>query len=187
MGGSSGIFSYNHSRMTSSDDEDEIDLESGELELKVHSKSERICRICHLDFSDSVNDGCIVSVIACSSHVNESDLNRIKTCEICGATAHNVGGEHTNDTSNAIETEPAERTGTGFTPVLTETRTFWQELYIFVSTEVYGCPEVSEFNVTYPVLLCVQDQNNMPKFCITKQFNSLVNVAPDVLTADIPA
>ncbi|KAK1428687.1 hypothetical protein QVD17_17526 [Tagetes erecta] len=50
--GSSGIFSYNHSRMESSCD-DEIDLESGELEMKVHcfeSDGEKQCRICHLKF-----------------------------------------------------------------------------------------------------------------------------------------
>ncbi|GJZ25319.1 putative zinc finger, RING-CH-type, zinc finger, RING/FYVE/PHD-type containing protein [Tanacetum coccineum] len=146
MGGSSGIFSYNHSRMTSSDDEDEIDLESGELELKVHSKNERICRICHLNFdgdgvrdgdSDGDGDGGGVIELGCNC---KGDLGaahkqcaetwfKIRgnlTCEICGATAHNVGGEQTNDTSNAIETEPAERSGTGFMPVLTETRTFWQ-------------------------------------------------------------
>ncbi|KAD3337835.1 hypothetical protein E3N88_33356 [Mikania micrantha] len=48
--GSSGIFSFNHSRMESSSDE--IDLESGELEMKVHCKwkIEKLCRICHLNF-----------------------------------------------------------------------------------------------------------------------------------------
>lgn len=135
--------------MTSSDDEDEIDLESGELELKVHSKSERICRICHLNFSDSVSDGgsdggggggdsgggvielgcdCKGDLGAAHKQCAETwfKIRGNLTCEICGATAHNVGGEQTNDTSNAIETEPAERSGTGFTPVLTETRTFWQ-------------------------------------------------------------
>ncbi|KAJ0597468.1 putative Zinc finger, RING-CH-type, Zinc finger, RING/FYVE/PHD-type [Helianthus annuus] len=48
--GSSGIFSYNHSRIESSSDK--IDLESGELEMKVHclGKNEKLCRICHLNF-----------------------------------------------------------------------------------------------------------------------------------------
>ncbi|KVI03649.1 Zinc finger, RING-CH-type [Cynara cardunculus var. scolymus] len=54
--GSSGIFSYNHSRMESSSDE--IDLESGELEMKVHSsgKNEKQCRICHLNFEVGSGD-----------------------------------------------------------------------------------------------------------------------------------
>ncbi|KAK9057581.1 hypothetical protein SSX86_022417 [Deinandra increscens subsp. villosa] len=61
--GSSGIFSYNHSRMESSSEE-EIDLESGELEMKVHfsgnnnnndndkvnDNNKKKCRICHLNF-----------------------------------------------------------------------------------------------------------------------------------------
>ncbi|KAI3489985.1 hypothetical protein L1887_45900 [Cichorium endivia] len=146
--GSSGIFSFNHSRMESSSDE--IDLESGELELKVHSsgKNEKQCRICHLNFEDSDGDhaeddegvgggGAIELGCNCKGDLGAAHKQcaetwfKIKgnmTCEICGAIAQNVGGDQTNERSNAtVETEPADRSATA--PMVvppTEPRTFWQ-------------------------------------------------------------
>ncbi|KAD3336455.1 hypothetical protein R6Q59_028338 [Mikania micrantha] len=148
--GSSGIFSYNHSRMESSSDE--IDLESGELEMKVHCKwkIEKLCRICHLNFEigggdqaehDDGDAGCGGGAIELGCNC-KGDLGaahkqcaetwfKIKgnlTCEICGATAQNVGGDQTNEASHGtIETEPADRSATGPVVVPTEpTRTFWR-------------------------------------------------------------
>ncbi|CAI9266208.1 unnamed protein product [Lactuca saligna] len=149
--GSSGIFSYNHSRMESSSDE--IDLESGELEMKVHSsiKNEKQCRICHLNFEASDVDqaededdgggGCggggpIELGCNCKGDLGAAHKQcaetwfKIKgnmTCEICGAIAQNVGGDQTNEASNAtVETEAAERSATGPMVVATEPRNFWQ-------------------------------------------------------------
>lgn len=50
-----------------------------------------------------------------------------RTCEICGAIAQNVGGDQTNEASNAtVETEVVERSATGPMVVATEPRNFWQ-------------------------------------------------------------
>ncbi|XP_076957722.1 uncharacterized protein LOC143633273 [Bidens hawaiensis] len=143
--GSSGIFSYNHSRMESSSDE--IDLESGELEMKVHcfGGGEKQCRICHLGFEigggtvdddgGGGGDGGLIE-LGCNCKGDLGDAHKqcaetwfkIKgnmTCEICGATAQNVGGDQTNETSQTTtETEPI---ATGPMVVPTEPpRTFWR-------------------------------------------------------------
>lgn len=142
--GSSGIFSYNHSRMESSSDE--IDLESGELEMKVHSsgKNEKQCRICHLNFEvgggdqtededgggggDAIELGCNCKGDLGTAHKQCAETwFKIKgnmTCEICGATAQNVGGEQTNDA--AIDIEAGERSGSAAMAVGSEPQSFWQ-------------------------------------------------------------
>ncbi|KAL4587674.1 hypothetical protein LXL04_000546 [Taraxacum kok-saghyz] len=145
--GSSGIFSYNHSRMESSSEE--IDLESGELEMKVHSsgKNEKQCRICHLDFEASDGDqaeaedggggdggGAIELGCNCKGDLGAAHKQCAETwfkikgnmsCEICGAIAQNVGGDQPNNAS--VETEAAERSATVPMVGPTEPRvTFWQ-------------------------------------------------------------
>ncbi|KAM0006381.1 putative Zinc finger, RING-CH-type, Zinc finger, RING/FYVE/PHD-type [Helianthus debilis subsp. tardiflorus] len=137
--GSSGIFSYNHSRMESSSDE--VDLESGELEMKVHC----FCRICHLGFEIGGGDaaeygggdgGWIELGCDCKGDLGTAHKQCAETwfkikgnmiCEICGATAQNVGGDQTHEMSHTItETEPVDRSATGPVMVPTEPRTFWQ-------------------------------------------------------------
>ncbi|KAL8215211.1 hypothetical protein R6Q57_004660 [Mikania cordata] len=139
--GSSGIFSYNHSRMPS----DEIDLENGELEMKVHCKdaSEKQCRICHLnteigggDPADEGGGGTIELGCNCKGDLGVAHKQCAETwfkikgnmiCEICGAAAKNAGGGHTHDTSQTTtETEPVDRSATGPVMVPIEPRTFWQ-------------------------------------------------------------
>ncbi|XP_071687567.1 uncharacterized protein [Rutidosis leptorrhynchoides] len=154
--GSSGIFSYNHSRIESSSDE--IDLESGELEMKVHflGKNDKQCRICHLNFEvnggggggDSSVDydgddggggdggGPIELGCSCKGDLGTAHKQcaetwfKIKgnmTCEICGAIAQNVGGDQTNETSNTNnDTEPVDRSATAPRVGPTEARSFWQ-------------------------------------------------------------
>nr|XP_043610888.1 uncharacterized protein LOC122582549 [Erigeron canadensis] len=167
--GSSGIFSYNHSssrRMESSssdgdgdddDYDDEIDLESGELEMKVHfsgrKKEKKICRICHLNFdggltvdSDGDDDGGggggddgggeIELGCNCKGDLGTSHKQCAETwfkikgnliCEICGATAQNVGADQISEANNmTIEIEPADRSATAPMVVPAEQRTFWQ-------------------------------------------------------------
>ncbi|XP_071717977.1 uncharacterized protein [Rutidosis leptorrhynchoides] len=146
--GSSGIFSFNHSRMESSCDE--IDLESGELEMKVHFlvKNDMQCRICHLNFEcnggdssvdydgDGGGDGFIELGCNCKGDLGTAHkqcaetwfkIRGNMTCEICGITAQNVGGDQTNETSNANnETERLDRSVTAPMVVPTEARTFWR-------------------------------------------------------------
>ncbi|KAA8543801.1 hypothetical protein F0562_022022 [Nyssa sinensis] len=111
----------------------DVDLESGDLELKVHSaKDERDCRICHLNLvGDAGNQEIGIAIeLGCSC---KGDLGaahkqcaetwfRIKgntTCEICGATALNVVGEQTNEANSTSATATAA-------PVIhAETRSFW--------------------------------------------------------------
>ncbi|KAI3830027.1 hypothetical protein L1987_04159 [Smallanthus sonchifolius] len=147
--GSSGIFSYNHSRMESSSDE--IDLESGELEMKVHSegKVKEQCRICHLNFEiggggeveDEYGDGgggggAIELGCNCKGDLGAAHKQCAETwfkikgnmiCEICGAAAQNVGGDQTHEMSHTTtEAEPVDRSATGPMMVPTEPRTFWR-------------------------------------------------------------
>ncbi|KAI3667720.1 hypothetical protein L6452_42789 [Arctium lappa] len=148
--GSSGIFSYNHSRMESSSDE--IDLESGELEMKVHfcGGNEKQCRICHLNFEvgggdpaedeeddggggggDAIELGCNCKGDLGTAHKQCAETwFKIKgnmTCEICGATAQNVCGEHTNEAGNAaIDIESGERSASVAMAVGSEPPNFWQ-------------------------------------------------------------
>ncbi|XP_024973897.1 uncharacterized protein LOC112512253 [Cynara cardunculus var. scolymus] len=141
--GSSGIFSYNHSRMESSSDE--IDLESGELEMKVHSsgKNEKQCRICHLNFEvgsgdqaededdggggDAIELGCNCKGDLGTAHKHCAEtwfkIRGNMTCEICGAIAQNVGGEQTHGTTDI---EAGERAGNTAMAVGSETQSFWQ-------------------------------------------------------------
>ncbi|KAI3507679.1 hypothetical protein L1887_22669 [Cichorium endivia] len=106
-----GIYSYNHT--PSVPISEEVDLESGELEAKVHSSEndEKQCRICHLKFAggDNYEDddhddedngeamelGCDCKGDLATAHKNcaltwfliKGDLN----CEICGSIVQNVG------------------------------------------------------------------------------------------------
>ncbi|KAI7735305.1 hypothetical protein M8C21_000518 [Ambrosia artemisiifolia] len=117
---------------------EEIDLESGELELememKVHclGKIEKQCRICHLGFDgggDVIELGCDCKGDLGAAHKQCAETwFKIKgnmTCEICGATAQNVGGEQIIETSHTMsETEPI---ATGTMVIPTEpTRTCWR-------------------------------------------------------------
>ncbi|CAK9147444.1 unnamed protein product [Ilex paraguariensis] len=96
--------------------EDNVDLESGELEVKVRSsKEERDCRICHLNLvsgGGGDQDGMVTIELGCSCKGDLGASHRqcaetwfkIKgntTCEICGATVRNVVGEQTNEANNA--------------------------------------------------------------------------------------
>nr|GMD73332.1 uncharacterized protein LOC109163760 [Ipomoea batatas] len=93
--------------------DDEIDLESGELELKVH-KDERDCRICHLSLGD---------LGTAHKHCAETwfKIKGNTTCEICGATAVNIAGEQATtediDTSGVASAAPV---------VVSENQNFWR-------------------------------------------------------------
>ncbi|CAI9106887.1 OLC1v1006131C1 [Oldenlandia corymbosa var. corymbosa] len=95
------------------EEEGMVDLESGELELKVHSRgNRRECRICHLKSSAAGNGagrgggdqsfielGCSCKGDLGSAHEQCAETwFKIKgntTCEICGASAVNIAGEQT--------------------------------------------------------------------------------------------
>ncbi|KAL3530830.1 hypothetical protein ACH5RR_010152 [Cinchona calisaya] len=126
------------------EEEEIVDLESGELELKLKAHNnnnnnrakKRECRICHLKISvaGSGNGSGDQSVIelgcSCKGDLGSAHKQcaetwfKIKgntTCEICGASATNIAGEQTNEVNH----------GTGMaTAVLTaptnfvETRTY---------------------------------------------------------------
>ncbi|KAJ8543626.1 hypothetical protein K7X08_006149 [Anisodus acutangulus] len=87
-----------------------IDLESGELELKVHSKEEKSCRICHL------------SLLKCGGIGDDDQLLEPWICEICGATAVNIIGGQVSEASNATVTIMGAPSGP---VVLSESRRFW--------------------------------------------------------------
>ncbi|XP_059660817.1 uncharacterized protein LOC132307152 isoform X2 [Cornus florida] len=132
-----GISDPHSHRVSSGSDclSDGVDLESGDLALRVHSaKEERNCRICHLNLEGG-NSGSqelgVAMELGCSC---KDDLGaahkqcaetwfKIKgntTCEICGATALNIAGEQTNEANNtgatAVPTAPV---------ISGETRSFW--------------------------------------------------------------
>ncbi|XP_031110988.1 uncharacterized protein LOC116015117 [Ipomoea triloba] len=123
--------------------DDEIDLESGELELKVHN-DERDCRICHLSLSGSggidggggdgelepSGGGAIELGCSCRGDLGTAHKHcaetwfKIKgntTCEICGATAVNIAGEQATteeiDTSGVASAAPV---------VVSENQNFWR-------------------------------------------------------------
>ncbi|TMW89719.1 hypothetical protein EJD97_016754 [Solanum chilense] len=103
--------------------DDEIDLESGELEMKLHSKEEKDCRICHLSLlksggissgEDQVQEasGGMAIELGCSCKGDLGAAHKqcaetwFKTkgntiCEICGTNALNIAGEQTNEANNA--------------------------------------------------------------------------------------
>nr|GMD73434.1 uncharacterized protein LOC109163760 [Ipomoea batatas] len=97
--------------------DDEIDLESGELELKVH-KDERDCRICHLSLSGTVNPVMVISNAGAKIKLLCTCLG---TCEICGATAVNIAGEQATtediDTSGVASAAPV---------AVSENQNFWR-------------------------------------------------------------
>ncbi|VFR00386.1 unnamed protein product [Cuscuta campestris] len=125
--------------------DDEIDLESGELELKLVGKEEaeeetRDCRICRLSLSgsggiggdgelepssgDAIQLGCSCRGDLGTAHKQCAEtwfkIRGNTTCEICGETAVNIAGEQTteeNETSGG-----AALTAPTFIP---ETQRFW--------------------------------------------------------------
>ncbi|XP_059297673.1 uncharacterized protein LOC132050446 isoform X1 [Lycium ferocissimum] len=134
-------------RGTISLSDEEIDLESGELEmLKLHNKEERDCRICHLSLlksggisssgGDQVQESNSVGMAielgcSCKGDLGAAHKQCAETwfktkgntiCEICGTIALNVAGEQTNDANNSTVGTLAASTA----PVsLSETQGFW--------------------------------------------------------------
>ncbi|MCD7467057.1 hypothetical protein HAX54_004250 [Datura stramonium] len=124
--------------------DEEIDLESGELELKLHNKEERDCRICHLSLlksggissgGDQVQDasGGMAIDLGCSCKGDLGAAHKqcaeiwFKTkgntiCEICGTNALNIAGEQPNEANNATVATLAAAAAP-VTP--SETRSFW--------------------------------------------------------------
>ncbi|KAK2975882.1 hypothetical protein RJ640_015313 [Escallonia rubra] len=122
---------------------EEVDLESGDLEVKVHlgKREERDCRICHsrlVGGGGGHGDGGAAAAaragfeLGCDCKGDMGAAHRqcaetwfkIKgntTCEICGATALNVAGEQSNEASNATGAAAANTAPT----ILPETRSFW--------------------------------------------------------------
>ncbi|KAM7501843.1 hypothetical protein LguiB_000747 [Lonicera macranthoides] len=124
----------------SEEEEEEVDLESGDLELKVHKEEERDCRICHLSMvvdgggveEEEELGGGVWIELGCdckgdlgAAHKHCADtwfkIRGNSTCEICGATAHNVAGESANEANDVnglqiITMEPM---------VPSETRSVW--------------------------------------------------------------
>lgn len=124
--------------------DDEIDLESGELEMKLHDKEDGDCRICHLSLlrsggisigGDQVQEtsGGMAIELGCSckgdlgaAHKQCADTwfktkgNTI--CEICGTNALNIAGEQTTEASNAAV---AHLSASAAPVALSETRGFW--------------------------------------------------------------
>ncbi|CAN4102260.1 unnamed protein product [Withania somnifera] len=127
--------------------DEEIDLESGELEMKLHTNKEereRDCRICHLSLlksggissgGDQVQEasGGMAIELGCSCKGDLGAAHKqcaetwFKTkgntiCEICGTNALNIAGELTNEANNATVATLAASAA----PVaLPETRGFW--------------------------------------------------------------
>ncbi|XP_052209301.1 uncharacterized protein LOC127812811 [Diospyros lotus] len=115
---------------------EDVDLESGELETKVHSgKEERDCRICHLNLVGGSGDqesglpielGCSCKGDLAAAHKQCADtwfkIRGNTTCEICGATALNIVGEQVNEANGTTASAAAVQTGP---LLLAETRNFW--------------------------------------------------------------
>ncbi|XP_059300574.1 uncharacterized protein LOC132052884 [Lycium ferocissimum] len=128
------------------DDDEEIDLECGELELKVHNsnkKEEKSCRICHLSLLKcggigdddqllepsggmAIELGCSCKGDLAAAHKQCAETwFKIKgntICEICGATAINIIGGQASEASNATITTIRAPSAP---VVLSETRRFW--------------------------------------------------------------
>ncbi|XP_027089185.2 uncharacterized protein [Coffea arabica] len=127
---------------TVSDEEEEgmVDLESGELELKVHSNraKKRECRICHLKFSVArsgnagggdqsyiIELGCSCKGDLGSAHKQCAEtwfkMKGNTTCEICGAPAMNIAGEQATEVNNGTGIATAASTAP---VVFSETRSY---------------------------------------------------------------
>uniref|UniRef100_A0A9I9DLZ1 RING-CH-type domain-containing protein n=1 Tax=Cucumis melo TaxID=3656 RepID=A0A9I9DLZ1_CUCME len=121
-----------------SESSSEVDLESGDLEVKVHlGKIERDCRICHLELESSggrdnsdtpIQLGCCCRGDLGTAHKQCAETwFKIKgntICEICGATAQNVASQQINEPSNAVAAAVASSALTA--PLtLVETRTIF--------------------------------------------------------------
>ncbi|KAG5598562.1 hypothetical protein H5410_029932 [Solanum commersonii] len=124
--------------------DDEIDLECGELEMKLHNKEEKDCRICHLSLlrsggissgGDQVQEtsGGMAIELGCSCKGDLGAAHKqcaetwFKTkgntiCEICGTNALNIAGEQTNEANNA---SVATLAASAAPVALSETRSFW--------------------------------------------------------------
>lgn len=114
----------------------EADLEcGGDSEIKLNlDKSDKDCRICHLNLESNAPESGIPIVLGCSckddlaaAHKQCAEtwfkIRGNKICEICGSTAKNVSGtaeteltDNWNESNN--NTAPPAPT--------TETRSFWQ-------------------------------------------------------------
>ncbi|XP_023519519.1 uncharacterized protein LOC111782909 isoform X2 [Cucurbita pepo subsp. pepo] len=119
----------------------EVDLESGDLEVKVHlGKIERDCRICHLELESGGgrdhNDTPILLGCCCRGDLGTAHKHCAETwfkikgntiCEICGATAQNVASQQINEPSNAAAAAAAAVASSAMTAPLTlvETRTIF--------------------------------------------------------------
>ncbi|XAR58942.1 Ubiquitin--protein ligase [Bertholletia excelsa] len=124
------------SRVGYSESDCDVDLESGELEMKVHpDKEERDCRICHLNLVGSEVDresgveielGCSCKGDLAAAHKQCAEtwfkIRGNTTCEICGSTALNVIGELTGEGNTATESANAAPAGL---IVISETQNFW--------------------------------------------------------------
>ncbi|PHT44852.1 hypothetical protein CQW23_14010 [Capsicum baccatum] len=126
--------------------DEEIDLESGELEMKLldSTKEERDCRICHLSLlksggistgGDQVQETSVGMAIelgcSCKGDLAAAHKQCAETwfktkgntiCEICGTNALNIAGELTNEANTAaVATLAASAAPVAFS----ETRSFW--------------------------------------------------------------
>ncbi|CAI0540320.1 unnamed protein product [Linum tenue] len=130
-----------HRNSTASDGISDLDLESGELELKVHSADHnndkaaaaRDCRICHLGLLSNEHESGVAIQLGCcckgdlaAAHKKCAETwFKIKgnlICEICGAAAVNVAGELTNMAFNANAAASVPATAP---VVLVEARPAW--------------------------------------------------------------
>ncbi|CAN1150658.1 hypothetical protein LINPERPRIM_LOCUS18081 [Linum perenne] len=142
-----GEIGANHRNSTASDCLSDLDLESGELELKVHSADiinnktaaaaaavSRDCRICHLGLQSNEQESGVAIELGCSCKGDLSAAHKkcaetwfkIKgnmICEICGSTAANVAGEQANA---GLNTNAAAAVSTPAPPlILVEARPAW--------------------------------------------------------------
>ncbi|KAL2486423.1 RING/FYVE/PHD zinc finger superfamily protein [Abeliophyllum distichum] len=124
-------------------DSDEIDLECGELELKMQNNLEekRVIRDCRICLEENVNcnsgrgdeefNGVLIELgCNCKGDLGAAHKNCADTwfktkgdtiCEICGATALNIVGEQ------AINVNIANNTASSETSVIiSETQSFWR-------------------------------------------------------------
>ncbi|CAN0854628.1 hypothetical protein LINGRAHAP2_LOCUS5958 [Linum grandiflorum] len=140
------FFGANHRNSTASDCLSDLDLESGELELKVHSadnkSSSRDCRICHLGLLSNEQESGVAIELGCSCKGDLAAAHKkcaetwfkikgnmflisvsCRVCEICGSTAANVAGEQTNV---ALTANAAAAVSTPAAPmILVEARPAW--------------------------------------------------------------
>ncbi|XVE69331.1 hypothetical protein DITRI_Ditri09bG0144100 [Diplodiscus trichospermus] len=118
----------------------EVDLESGVTETKVHlAKVERDCRICHLSLDPTNQESGVPIELGCSckddlaaAHKQCAEawfkIKGNRTCEICGSIARNVAAANETEMTEQWS-EANESTATVAAPVTihgSETRNFWQ-------------------------------------------------------------